>query len=123
MGMVEYLLLIAIMYMALFFRWADLDNLTDSLKFHLPQAITFATVFTVTMFALGLYNKDHIRDIGTVLTRLLFSFFFGFISLALLFYVFPELAIWRSALAIAIGGSIFDPSGRVPGVIICRIST
>jgi sugar transferase (PEP-CTERM system associated) len=106
MGMVEYLLLIAIMYVALFFRWADIDNLTYSLTFHLPQAITFATVFTVTMFALGLYNKDHIRDIGTVLTRLLFSFFFGFISLALLFYVYPELAIWRSALAIAIGGSL-----------------
>jgi sugar transferase (PEP-CTERM system associated) len=107
LGMVEYLLLIAIMYMALFFRWAEVGDLTQSLIFHLPQAITFATVFTVTMFALGLYNKNHIRDIGTVLTRLLFSFFFGFISLALLFYVYPELAIWRSALAIAIGGSLF----------------
>lgn len=107
MGMVEYLLLIAIMYLALFFRWADVDNLTDSLKAHLPQAITFATVFTVTMFALGLYNKDHIRDIGTVLTRLLFSFFFGFVTLAFLFYIYPDLAIWRSVLAIAIGLSLF----------------
>jgi sugar transferase (PEP-CTERM system associated) len=107
MGMVEYLLLIAIMYMALFFRWAEVDDLAASLRIHLPQAITFATVFTVTMFALGLYNKDHIRDIGTVLTRLLFSFFFGFITIALLFYVYPDLAIWRSALAIAIGSSLF----------------
>ena len=107
LGMVEYLLLIAIMYMAPFFRWADFDDLTNSLSFHLPQAITFATVFTLTMFALGLYNKDHIRDIGTVLTRLLFSFFFGFISLALLFYIYPELVIWRSVLAIAIVGSLF----------------
>ena len=97
LGMVEYLLLIAIMYMALFFRWADLDDLHYSLTSYLPQAITFATAFIVTMFALGLYNKDHVRDIGTVLTRLLFSFFFGFISLALLFYIYPELAIWRSA--------------------------
>lgn len=106
LGMVEYLLLIAIMYMALFFRWADIDDLHNSLTSYLPQAITFATAFIVTMFALGLYNKDHVRDIGTVLTRLLFSFFFGFISLALLFYIYPELAIWRSALAIAIGISL-----------------
>lgn len=106
LGMLEYLLLIVVMYIALFFRWADIDNLGHSLTFHMPQAITFATVFTVTMFAFGLYNKDHVRDIGTVLPRLLFSLFFGFISLALLFYVFPDLAIWRSALAIAIGCGI-----------------
>lgn len=104
LGMVEYLLLIFVMYTALFFRWADMDNLAYSLGFHLPQAITFATVFTLTMFALGLYNKDYVRDIGTVLTRILFSFFFGFIVLAFLFYIYPDLAIWRSALAIALAG-------------------
>ena len=106
LGMIEYLLLIFTMYTALFFRWADVDDLVASLTLHLPHAITFATVFTLTMFALGLYNKDHVRDIGTVLTRLLFSFFFGFIVLAFLFYIFPTLAIWRSALAIAIAGGI-----------------
>jgi len=106
LGMVEYLLLIFVMYTALFFRWADLDNLPASLNLHLPQAITFATVFTLTMFALGLYNKDHVRDIGTVLTRIVFSFFFGFVALSFLFYVYPDLAIWRSALAIAIAGSV-----------------
>jgi sugar transferase (PEP-CTERM system associated) len=94
------------MYTALFFRWAEIGNLATSLSLHLPQAITFATVFTLTMFALGLYNKDHVRDIGTVLTRIVFSFFFGFIALAFLFYVYPDLAIWRSALAIAIVGSV-----------------
>lgn len=101
LGMVEHLFLIFTMYVALFFRWADFENLSVSLGVHLPQAITFATVFSLTMFALGLYNKDHIRDLGTVLTRMLFSFFFGFIILALLFYVYPSLAIWRSALATA----------------------
>ena len=51
LGMVEYLLLIFVMYTALFFRWADVENLAASLSLHLPQAITFATVFTLTMFA------------------------------------------------------------------------
>jgi len=36
LGMLEYLLLIAVMYIALFFRWADIGNLTHSLTFHLP---------------------------------------------------------------------------------------
>jgi sugar transferase (PEP-CTERM system associated) len=102
LGMVEHLFLILTIYCALFFRWADITDLTASLAQHLPRVITFATVFTVTMFALGLYNKEHIRDLSTILTRLLFSFFFAFIVLALLFYIYPDLAIWRSAIAIAI---------------------
>jgi len=106
LGMVEHLLLIITMYVALFFRWADIGNLTESLNLHLPQAITFATVFSINMFALGLYNKEHVREAGTILTRLLFSFFSGFIALALLFYIYPDLAIWRSALAIAFAVAI-----------------
>jgi len=106
LGLVEHLFLICTMYAAVFFRWADIGDLSRSLELHLPQAIIFATVFTLTMFALGLYNKDHVRDLGTVLTRLLFSFFFGFMVLALLFYIYPGLQIWRSAMAIAFGVAV-----------------
>jgi sugar transferase (PEP-CTERM system associated) len=100
-GMVEHLFLIFTIYSALFLRWADADNITVTLKAHLPEAITFATIFTLTMFALGLYNKDNAGSLGTIFTRLLFSFLIGFITLALVFYVYPDLAIWRSAFAIA----------------------
>ena len=100
-GMIEHLFLIFAIYMALFLRWADAENITVTLKVHLPEAITFATIFTFTMFALGLYNKDHAGTLGTVFTRLLFSFLVGFIALALIFYVYPDLVIWRSAFAIA----------------------
>lgn len=100
-GMIEHLFLIFAIYIALFLRWADAENITVTLKVHLPEAITFATIFTFTMFALGLYNKDHAGTLGTVFTRLLFSFLVGFIALALIFYVYPDLAIWRSAFAIA----------------------
>lgn len=100
-GMIEHLYLIFAIYIALFLRWADADNISVTLKVHLPEAITFATIFTFTMFALGLYNKDHAGTLGTVFTRLLFSFLMGFIALALIFYVYPDLVIWRSAFAIA----------------------
>ena len=100
-GMIEHLFLIFAIYIALFLRWADADNITVTLQANLPEAITFATIFTFTMFALGLYNKDYVGALGTVFTRLLFSFLLGFIALALIFYVYPDLAIWRSAFAIA----------------------
>lgn len=113
LGMVEHLFLIFTIYTALFFRWGDLDQLGYSLRSYLPQAITFATVFTLTMFSFGLYHKEHVRDLGTIFSRLLFSLAFGFVVLALLFYLYPTLAIWRSAMAIAIGVA-------VPGIMIIR---
>jgi sugar transferase (PEP-CTERM system associated) len=106
LGMVEHLFLICTLYTALFFRWADISNLYGSLHNYLGQAITFATVFTVTMFAFGLYHKEHVRDLGTIFSRLLFSFLFGFVALALLFYIYPDLVIWRSAMAIAFAVAI-----------------
>lgn len=101
LGLVEHLFLILAIYTALFFRWANIDDFAGSIGPHLGEAIAFATVFSFMMFSLGLYNKVYCRDLTTVTTRLLFSFLFGFIALALIFYVFPGIAIWRSALAIA----------------------
>ena len=115
LGMVEHLFLIFTIYIALFFRWADVEDLSLSLRSYLPQAITFATIFTLTMFSFGLYHKEHVRDLGTIFSRLLFSLAFGFVILALLFYLYPVLAIWRSAMAIAIGVVI-------PGIMIIRWS-
>lgn len=100
-GMIEHLFLIFAIYIALFLRWADADNISVTLQEHLPEAITFATIFTFTMFALGLYSKDYVTGLGTVFTRLIFSFLIGFIALALIFFIYPDLAIWRSAIAIA----------------------
>lgn len=101
MGMLEHLLLIVTLYMALFLRWANTAELQVTLATHLAEAITFATVFSVTMFAFGLYNKNYVRSLSTVFTRLLFSFLLGFFVLALVFYIYPSLAIWRSSFAIA----------------------
>jgi sugar transferase (PEP-CTERM system associated) len=101
LGLVEHLFLILVIYTALFFRWADADQLTASLGEHLGEAIVFAAVFSCMMFSLGLYNKAHSGSFVTVLTRLIVSFAFSAIALALLFYLFPTIAIWRSALAIA----------------------
>jgi len=107
LGLVEHLFLIVVIYSALFFRWADLDNLGLSLGQHLGEAIIFASVFSFMMFALGLYNKAYGGQMVTVLTRLIVSFVFGAIALALLFYIFPSIAIWRSAMAIAFAFGLF----------------
>lgn len=103
LGLVEHLFLILVIYTALFFRWADIDQLSVSVGEHLDEAIVFAAMFSFMMFSLGLYNKAHGASLVTVLTRLIVSFAFAAVALALVFYIFPSIAIWRSALAIAFG--------------------
>lgn len=102
LGLIEHLVLIATVYSAVFLRWDNGENILVSLAIHLPQAITFAIVFSTTMFAVGLYNKEHCRDTSTVFSRLVFSFLAGSAVLAVVFFIFPNVAIWRSAFGIAL---------------------
>lgn len=104
LGLVEHLFLIVALYVAVFLRWANFENIAVSLTAFLPQAFTFAVVFSLSMFAVGMYNKENLRHLGTAFSRLVLSFFFGFIALSLIFYVYPDLEIWRSAFAIALVG-------------------
>ena len=105
-GVLEHLLLIVSIYAGLFLRWVELDDIGQPLISYFPKAITFATVISVTMFSLGLYNKSHVRSLSTVITRLLFSYLLGFVALALVFYLYPGVAIWRSAFALGLLFSI-----------------
>lgn len=105
-GLLEHLLLVASMYMALMLRWADSSNVAATLMSYLPEAIFYATTLIFTMFALGLYSKEYVRDIGTIFTRLLFSFLFGYIILATIYFIFPSLSVWRSAFVLAFAFSL-----------------
>lgn len=100
-GLLEHLLLVAALYMGLMLRWADTTDVAGALLSYLPEAIFFATTLIFTMFALGLYSKEHVRDIGTVFTRLIISFLAGYVVLAMIYFVFPGLSVWRSAFVLA----------------------
>lgn len=107
LGLVEHLFLIVALYVAVFLHWPNFENIAVLLTVYLPQAFTFAVVFSLSMFAVGMYDKKNVRHLGTGFSRLVSSFFFGFVALAPIFYIYPDLEIWRSAFAISlvIGGA------------------
>ena len=109
-GLLELVLMIVSIYLALLLRWADASDIAATIIANLPQVLTFAAVFSFFMFAVGLYQTEHLRDLGTVLSRLVFSFVFGFAALALIYFIIPDLAIWRSAVGI---GMAFSFAGIV----------
>ena len=77
-GLLEHVLMIVSIYLALMLRWANTSDITATIIVNLPQALTFASVFSFVMLAVGLYHKEHMREFSTVLSRLVFGFGFGF---------------------------------------------
>ncbi len=114
LGSFEWLVLLASIYGGLFVRVGGIDDLPASALQHLPQALVFTVVLTITMVALGLYQKEYFKGIGTIAVRLLVSFVLGFILLSLIFYIYPDVAVWRSAFIIAFGFAFF-------GLILTRL--
>ncbi len=68
----------------------------------LPEATIYAGIFWLSMVSLGLYQRETANDLWMTFIRLLASFALGFVLLTILIYVFRDIGIWRSALAIAI---------------------
>jgi len=89
-------------YVGVFSRWADLTAFGPSILEHLPQAVTFMSVIGAMMFAVGLYSRDIEHKATMVALRLIVALFMSFVVLTVIFYIFPDLIIWRSALLISL---------------------
>ena len=70
----------------------------------LPRALLFATVMTLAMLALGLYQPDQREGYPGMLLRVSVAFIAGIIALALIFYVYPPIAFGRGVM----GGAVFS---------------
>lgn len=57
---------------------------------------TFVVVCMTSMLAFGLYERDCCRDVKQSAVRLLVALLAAIAVMALIFYVLPELSIWRS---------------------------
>jgi sugar transferase (PEP-CTERM system associated) len=65
----------------------------------LTHAVGFATVMTVAIAALGLYQARLREGFSGVVVRLLAAFVLGSVALAMLYYLFPPLKLGRGALS------------------------
>ncbi|MFQ5784203.1 MAG: TIGR03013 family XrtA/PEP-CTERM system glycosyltransferase [Alphaproteobacteria bacterium] len=107
LGGIELAIVTVSVYTGIFLRYVLGAEMPWGLAMYLPEALTFSAILGFAMFALGLYQREYLRDMRTVFVRLATSFTVAFLGLSLVFYVFPDLKIWRSALAIAIVFAVF----------------
>jgi len=68
----------------------------------LPEAATFVGVFGLILFAFGLYQREYLHNLRAVFVRLATGAAVAVVVYSLVFYLFPSLLIWRSALLIAV---------------------
>ncbi len=123
LSIIESIILLSSIYSSFYIRYSNLVYSPGAVSRHLPEAVTFALVILAMMFALGLYRREHSHDLRSIFVRLAASFGVGFLALSLIFYLLPDLKIWRSAFLIAI---VFALAGilavRTVFVRVCNLA-
>ena len=102
----EALLFLVAYYAGIFFRWANFHDFTSVVSTHLGQALVYTFVLVSTIFAVGLYDGRYALRSVDVLSRIVVGLAISFVVFSVIFYVWPSLTVWRSALAISLGVSL-----------------
>ena len=95
-------LLVVSYYTGVFLRWASIEQFSTYLLQHAIEVTTFTIVISAMMFAVGLYRRDLEAKMSVLAVRIGVALFLSFLVFTVIFYLFPPVLIWRSALAIAI---------------------
>ncbi len=117
---VELLILIGSLLLAMPLRyWSDPENLARFSTWIELRATIFGLVMVTAMAALGLYQPTLRENWLGLLARLGIGFAMGGIAVAMVFYVFPQIYIGRSVIAIAL--AISFPLISVTRILYVRL--
>ncbi len=96
LGALEFLLLMASAEIAWRLRAAQIgmDSLPDTERF--TEVLTYAIAVSIVMLATGLYEPQGYRSFRLTATRLLVSFAISLVALSVIFFLLPDVALWRS---------------------------
>ncbi|OQW43969.1 MAG: sugar transferase [Proteobacteria bacterium SG_bin5] len=92
-------------------RAGQIGDAVPAIVTRLPQLVTFALTLWVAMVALGAYGIDALQSLRVATARLLVAVSLGVIAQAAIFFLVPELEIWRSKLIYAMGFAILGLIG------------
>ena len=98
LGLIEALVFLLSFHAAVFIRFSsDSAAIAEFIGPLWPKSITFALVMIFSMIGLGLYDRTSWSWEGrsAMVLRVLASFVFAVFPLSFIFYVAPELSVWR----------------------------
>lgn len=107
-----------VLFISIFFGYAvsyfDFSRVLTVYSEQGLQCLFFVVAIMVSLLMMGLYQRQFISDLKIALLRLIASFATAVLAMSIVFYVFPDIRIWMSALlpALALG---------LAGVFLARV--
>ena len=102
LGILEVLWLLAACEMAWQFRIYQAGIGYRPAATRVPELLTFASVVFVILLGVGYYRIECFRSLRISLVRLVASLFFALLALSVIFFLYPDVVVWRSVLLYAL---------------------
>ena len=96
LGLLDFLLLILAAELGWTLRIWQLGSKVGPVSERLPQLLSFAVALQCAMVAVGCYGGEALQSLRFGLARLLVAISIGVILIAIMFFLLPELTLWRS---------------------------
>lgn len=96
LGLIECALLFLSAELAWTIRAAQIGMGDAGLSHRLPELICYTVVIYVVMLGVGLYHGDVYRSLRMSAIRMAVACSLGIVALSVVFFLFPDVALWRS---------------------------
>ncbi|NNC73315.1 MAG: TIGR03013 family PEP-CTERM/XrtA system glycosyltransferase [Sphingomonadaceae bacterium] len=98
LGIMDFALLLLSAELGWIYRLSQIGSIPEPVTTRLPELLTFAAALQVAMVAVGVYGTDALNSLRFAFARLLVAVSLGILFLSALFFLVPELTLWRSNL-------------------------
>jgi len=102
LGLIELALLFFAAELAWEIRAAQIGMDGEPMRGRLGELVTYAVIVLISLLAVGGYQRDGYRSARLTATRLTAAFVLAFVALSVIFYLLPDVALWRSISLYAI---------------------
>ena len=96
LGIVDFVLLIAAAEFGWQFRLWQIGSVPEAIRTRIPQLLSFAVALECAMVSVGVYSGEALQSLRFAAARLLVAISLGVIFISVMFFLFPELTLWRS---------------------------
>ena len=107
LGLLDFALLIAAGEFGWLLRLWQLESKAGPISERIPQLLSFAVALQCAMVAVGCYGGEALQSLRFGLARLLVAVSLGVIFISVMFFLLPELTLWRSNTVYSMGVAIF----------------
>ena len=96
LGIVDFAMLIAAAEAGWVLRVWQIGSKVTPITDRVPQLLSFAVALQCAMVSVGVYGNEALQSLRFAAARLLVAVSLGVILISMMFFLFPELTLWRS---------------------------